>query len=115
MKQVECYYLIKNKRQPAKEFINSLDYWTQRKFFSKRELLEAYGHKLPEPHAKYIKDGMFELRFKGKEGQIRVLYFFFHQDKAIFTNGFIKKTQKTPKHPLEIAIKDRKLFLKQKK
>ena len=112
---MECLYLVKGKRKPAKEFIDSLDYWTQRKFFGKKELLEAYGHKLPQPHAKYIKDGIFELRLEGKEGQIRVLYFFFHQDKAIFTNGFIKKTKKTPKNPLEVAIRDRKMFLEQQK
>lgn len=111
MKAVETSYLVKGKRKPAKEFIDSLDIWTQRKFFVKKELLEAFGHKLPEPHAKYLKDGIFELRFSGKEGKIRVLYFFFHEDKAIFTNGFIKKTQKIPKKQLKIAIKDRKSFL----
>lgn len=111
MKVVECSYLVKGKRKPAKEFIDSLDLWTQRKFFDKKDLLEEFGHRLPEPHAKYLTDGIFELRFSGKEGKIRVLYFFFHKNKAIFTNGFIKKTQKTPKQQLRLAIKDRKSFL----
>jgi len=107
----EFCYLTKGKRKPAKEFIESLDQWTQRKFFDKKELLEAFGHKLPEPHAKYLKDGIFELRFTGKEGRIRVLYFFFHANRAILTNGFVKKTGKTPNRQLETAIKDRKKFL----
>jgi len=111
LKIVECCYLVKGKRKPAKEFIYSLGFWTQRKFFDKKDLLEEFGHKLPEPHAKYLKDGIFELRFSGKEGKIRVLYFFFHENKAIFTNGFIKKTQKTPKQQLKLAIKDKKNFL----
>ena len=111
MKSIECLYLVKGKRKPAKEFIDSLDHWTQRRFFNKKELLEEFGHKLPYPHAKYIKDGIFELRFKGTEGAIRVLYFFFHQNNAILTNGFIKKTQKIPKQPLAIAIRDKKNFL----
>ena len=33
----------------------------------------------------------------------RVLYFFYHDRKIILTNGFIKKTQKTPKAELEKA------------
>ncbi len=86
--------------------------WTQRKFFDKKDLLEEFGHKLPEPHAKYLKDGIFELRFSGREGKIRVLYFFFHKTKAIFINGFIKRTQKIPKQQLKLAIKDRNNFLK---
>ncbi|NQU73886.1 MAG: type II toxin-antitoxin system RelE/ParE family toxin [Candidatus Omnitrophica bacterium] len=115
LKTVECSYLVKGKRSPVKEFICSLDFWTRRKFLDKKDLLEEFGHKLPGPHAKYLKDGIFELRFSGKEGKIRVLYFFFHKNKAIFTNGFIKKTQKTPKQQLKLAIKDRNGFLEKYK
>ncbi len=75
------------------------------------KLLEEFGHKLPEPHAKYIGDEIFELRFKGREGAIRVLYFFFHGDKAILTNGFVKKSNKTPGREKLTAIERRKIFL----
>ncbi len=95
-----------------REFIGSLSYKTQRKFFFVRELLEEFGHRLPQPHAKYIGDEIFELRFKGQEGAIRILYFFFHQDKAVFTNGFIKKMAKTPKTEKALAIQRRTDFLK---
>ena len=112
MKKVSCeYFVTDSDRVPVREFIDSLDPKTQRKFFFVVQLLEEFGHKLPQPHAKYIDEEIFELRFKGREGAIRVLYFFFHQDKAIFTNGFIKKSDKTPKNEKEIAIQRRKLFL----
>ena len=111
MKLVKCYFIEKGKRKPAEDFINSLSYKTQRKFFAKKELLETFGHRFPEPHAKYIGDDIFELRFRGIEGAVRVLYFFFHQNMAVFTNGFIKKTQKTPKRHKDIAIRDKKAFL----
>ncbi len=35
----------------------------------------------------------------------RILYFFVVGDKAILTNGFIKKTNKTPKKEIELAFK----------
>lgn len=112
MKQVSCeYFVTDSSRVPVREFINSLDPKTQRKFFFVVGLLEEFGHKLPQPHAKYIGDEIFELRFKGREGAVRVLYFFFHQNRAIFTNGFIKKSNKTPKNEKEIALQRRKLFL----
>lgn len=112
MKQGSCeYFVTETNRVPVREFIDSLDPKTQRKFFFVRALLEEFGHKLPQPHAKYIGDEIFELRFKGREGAIRVLYFFFHLDRAIFTNGFIKKSDKTPKNEKEIAIQRRRLFL----
>ncbi|MCG8431881.1 MAG: type II toxin-antitoxin system RelE/ParE family toxin [Candidatus Omnitrophica bacterium] len=112
MKKVACvYFETDSKRRPVQEFIDSLDRRTQRKFFSKVELLEEFGHKLPEPHVKYIGDDIFELRFVGTEGQIRILYFFFHLHKAILTNGFIKKSNKTPKKEKMIAIGRRKYYL----
>ncbi len=115
MRIVTCsYYSTDSGKSPVKEFIDSLDPKSQRKFFFVVELLEEFGHKLPEPHAKYIGDEIFELRFKGREGVIRVLYFFFHGDKAILTNGFVKKSNKTPIREKLTAIERRKIFLAKK-
>ncbi len=112
MSKVECfYYLTDSGRSPIREFVDSLDYKTQQKFFFVKALLEEFRHRLPQPHAKYIGEDIFELRFKGQEGTIRILYFFFHQDKAIFTNGFVKKTDKTPKNEKELAVRRRTEFL----
>lgn len=112
MKKVACfYYYTESNKSPVKDFINSLDGRAQRKFFFVKSLLEEFGHRLPKPHAKCIGDEIFELRFIGMEGQVRVLYFFFHQNKAIFTNGFIKKTNRTPKKEKKLAIERKKLFL----
>lgn len=104
------YFKTERGRVPVKEFIDALDYKTQRKFFYVQALLEEFGYKLPLPHAKYIGDELFELRFSGVEGAIRVLYFFFHQDSVIFTNGFIKKTSRLPKKEKLIAIERRRVF-----
>lgn len=112
MKKVTCkYYIGKSGRVPVKEFVDSLNLRTQQKFFVVVELLEEFGHQLPQPHAKYIGDDIFELRFKGQEGAVRVLYFFFHQDSAILTNGFIKKSNKTPTKEKVTAIERRRTYL----
>jgi phage-related protein len=109
--KITCfYYLTESNRAPVKEFIDALDVKSQQKFFFVKSLLEEYGYKLPVPHAKYIGDEIFELRFKGREGAVRVLYFFFYGDQAIFTNGFIKKSNKTPRNEKLIAIERRKQF-----
>lgn len=60
------------------------------------ELLEEFGRGLAWPHAKYIGDEIFELRFDAIEGATRVLYFFYDGEKAVLTNGFIKKPIKLP-------------------
>ena len=114
--KIACYYYsTESGKLPVKEFVDSLDFKTQRKFFFVKALLEEFGHKLPQPHAKYIGNDIFELRFKGQEGAVRVLYFFFHQSKAVFTNGFIKKTDKTPKNEKELAVQRKMDFLSRQK
>ena len=110
--KIACYYYVTaSNRPPVREFIDLLDDKTQRKFFFVKALLEEFGYKLPYPHAKYLGDSIFELRFKGREGDIRILYFFFHKDKAVFTNGFIKKSGRTPKNELLVAMNRRDEFL----
>jgi len=114
--QITCYYYItESNKSPVRDFIDSLDAGSQRKFFFVKRLLEEFGHRLPQPHAKYIGDEIFELRLKGQEGHIRVLYFFFHQDKAIFTNGFIKKAARLPEKEKALAIERRLAFLERQK
>lgn len=109
------YYTTRSGRCYVEEFIDSLDAKTQAKFFSKVSLLERHGQKLPQPHADYLEDGIYELRFTGPKGQIRVLYFFFHGNKIVLTNGFIKKTRKTPRKEIKLAKVRRKDFFERMK
>lgn len=43
----------------------------------------------------------------------RVLYFFYVGQTIVLTNGFVKKTQKTPRAAIEQAKEYRKIFLEQ--
>ena len=44
-----------------------------------------------------------------------VLYFFMEGRRIVFTNGFQKKTQKTPRKEIETAIRYRADYLKRRK
>jgi len=74
-KVIAKYYVSTSGKKPVYEHICSLDARTRQKFFDVVELLEYKGHMLPEPHAKYLGDNIFELRFSSIEGAVRVLYF----------------------------------------
>jgi phage-related protein len=52
-----------------------------------------------------LEDGIFELRTKQSSDITRVFYFFFVGRKIVLTNGFVKKSQKTPKAEKELARK----------
>lgn len=96
---------------PAKEFLFSLENKKLKaKILKTISMLQTNGNSLREPYSKYLEDGIFELRAKVGSDISRVLYFFFVGNKIILTNGFIKKSQKTPKEELEKAKQYRKEY-----
>ena len=91
----------KNGIQPAREFILS----QEKKFIAKTldmiQLLQDNGYQLREPYSKALENGIFELRIKFGNNISRIMYFFYVDQHIILTNGFIKKTQKTPRNEIE--------------
>ena len=109
------YYEKEDGTLPAEEFILSLDAKMQAKMFRELELLETFGNELREPHSKPLGDGIYEIRAKVASDITRVLYFFVVNKKIILTNGFGKKTQKTPDSEITLAKKYRKDYLERNK
>jgi phage-related protein len=58
--------------------------------------LKNENNRISEKLSKYLKDGIFELRVNHLNKISRALYFYENDKKIIFTNGFVKKTNKTP-------------------
>jgi len=109
------YYEKEDGTFPAEEFILSLDSKMQAKMFRELDLLETFGNQLREPHSKPLGDGIYEIRAKVASDITRVLYFFVVNKKIILTNGFVKKTQKTPDNEIALAKKYRKDYLERNK
>ena len=105
------FYQKADGSEPVKQFLNSLDKKMRAKMVRTIESLQNNGNDLREPYSKHLDDGIFELRAKVGTDISRVLYFFFIGQRVILTNGFIKKTQKTPKKEINLAKKYRNDFL----
>ena len=90
------YYEKEDGTRPAEEFILSQDVKMRARIFMILEFLEEMGPQLREPYSKSLGDGIFEVRAKQGSNISRVLYFFVVGQKIILTNGFVKKTDKTP-------------------
>lgn len=78
----------------------------QDKIFKIIEAIEIL-ERVPINYLKYIEgtDGLFEVRIKLASNIWRVFCFFDKGKLVILLNGFVKKTQKTPKEELIRAIK----------
>jgi len=76
----------------------------QARYIHLTERMHIYGANLGMPHTKAMKDGLFELRMKSKEGIGRVFYCTLVNKRIVMLHSFIKKTQKTPSRELKVAI-----------
>ena len=111
--EVEFYETVDGK-QPAKEFLLSLDKKMRAKMADTISILQDNGYELREPYSKHLSEGIFELRAKVGTDITRVLYFFYVDRRIILTNGFIKKTQKTPPKEIDRAKRYRADYLNRK-
>lgn len=97
--------------KPIEEFLLALDIKMRAKLLGILKILEEKGNQLREPYSKHLEDGIFEIRGKVGTDITRVLYFFYYDGKIILTNGFVKKTQKTPAKEIQLAKKRRNDYI----
>ena len=64
----------------------------------------AIGPNLGMPHTKAIGEGLFELRIKGVGGIARVFYCAVVNRRTVLLHSFVKKTDRTPKRDLVLAM-----------
>ena len=109
------FYEDTNGNKPIEEFLLSLDVKMQAKLLGLLQILQEKGNQLREPYSKHLEDGIFEIRGKVGRDITRVLYFFYYDGKIILTNGFVKKTQKTPKKEIQLAKRRRDEYIERRK
>ena len=63
--------------------------------------------RVPETYLKHIEstDGLYEIRIQQGSDIFRIFCFFDQGQLVVLVNGFQKKTQKTPKNEIYLALK----------
>ncbi len=76
------------------------------KFLHISEMMETYGpHKVREPYVKPLGDKLWEIRMKGKSGIARAIYVTVTDRRIVVLHVLIKKTNKTPRSAIKLALK----------
>jgi phage-related protein len=96
---------------PVLDFILGLNPKQQAKVYREINLLEKFGNELHFPHVDSIKGkkyaGLKELRIIFSSDIFRIFFFLPKENLAILLHGIVKKSNKTPKKELDVAL-DRK-------
>jgi len=79
--------------------------------------LIKHEERVPKKFLKFLSgsDGLYEIKVYTAFSNIRIFCFFDEGRLLVLTNCFVKKTQKTPKKHLDLAIKLKKEYYKNKK
>src|SRR6266699_5757901 len=73
------------------------------------ELIQHHGLELMrEPHVKHLEGPLWEMRMKGKDGISRAMYVTARGRRVVVVRVFVKKTQKTPRREIDLALEQAK-------
>lgn len=61
--------------------------------------------KVGKPYVKDLEQGVWEIRLEGKKGISRALYVTVKPKRVVVVRVFIKKTKKTPRKEIKLALK----------
>ena len=74
-------------------------------------------HRIPETYLKHLEgtDGLYEIRVQSGNDIFRIFCFFDHGQLVVITNGFQKKSQKTPRQEIDKALKIKEEYFYEKR
>lgn len=110
------FYRTKSGKVPVKAFLDSLSSKHAQKVAWVLELVEKLDQ-VPVQYFKKLKgtDDIWEVRVRIGSNSFRILSFIDGDHLIILTNGFSKKSQKTPKQEIELAERYKIDYLSQKR
>ncbi len=78
----------------------------QARFLRLAERIRLAGlERLGEPHVKHLEGKLWEMRLTGRDGIARALYVTAVGRRVVVVRAFVKKTQKTPRAEIELALR----------
>ena len=69
-------------------------------------LITDFGlERVREPHIKHLEGALWEMRLTGRDGIARAIYVTASGRRVVIVRAFRKKTQKTPRREIALALK----------
>ena len=70
------------------------------------ELISAAGlNRVGAPHVRRLTEALWEMRLRGKGGIARARYVTVRRQRMVVVRAFVKKTQKTPRREIDLALR----------
>ena len=70
------------------------------------ELIAAVGiDRVGAPHVRHLTGPLWEMRLRGRQGTSRALYVTVRDKRVVVVRVFVKKTRKTPRREIDLALR----------
>src|ERR1700709_1832841 len=91
--------------EDVEHLLNALPVDIRAHFLRIVELIRSQGlERVREPYVKHLEGKLWEMRMKGRDGIARAAYVTAVGRRIVVVHVFVKKTQKTPRREIEIAL-----------
>ena len=109
------FYRTDSERCPVEDFLDSLSGKQAQKVLWVLRLIQELDS-VPSQYLKKLvnTDDIWEVRVQVGNNIFRLLGFFDNDNLIVLTNGFVKKTQKTPSQEIELAEQRKRDYLSRK-
>lgn len=101
------FYRSDSGREPVREWLKGMEV-EDRKVLGEDIKDVEFSWPIGMPLVRSLGQELWEIRSNLSRGRIARIIFCVAQGSMILLHGFIKKTQKTPQHDLELALKRKK-------
>jgi len=89
----------------AREEVDALPADIRARFVRIGELIHVHGlERVGEPYLKHLEGKLWEMRMTGRDGIARSLYVTATGRRVVVLRTFVKKTQKTPRREINLAL-----------
>jgi phage-related protein len=107
------FYQTDTGNEPVRDWLKALNP-EDRKIIGIDVKTVEYGWPIGMPTCRSMGNKLYEVRSNLTSHRIARVLFYVHENQMVLLHGFIKKTQKTSKHDLELAVeRKRKLEAQQ--
>ncbi|MEZ5583725.1 MAG: type II toxin-antitoxin system RelE/ParE family toxin [Candidatus Competibacteraceae bacterium] len=90
-------------KEPVREWLKGLSK-KDRQVIGEDIKTVQFGWPIGMPICRPLGDGLYELRSSLPAGRIARVMFCLHESKIVLLHGFLKKSQKTPKPDMDLAV-----------
>jgi phage-related protein len=102
-----AFYCMASGKEPVREWLKALDE-ADRRIVGQDLATAEFGWPVGMPVCRSLGKGLWEIRSDISHGRITRVIFCVESEKMALLHAFIKKTQKTSKTDLDLALKRKK-------